>query len=113
MFDDKQWPALSDVLGEPIWMASPLFVNISARKINQSELDKMLAKETSRFEAEELLQALRKTRITAGLVRNADDLANDPHLRERGFFVTLGHPGQESMVVDASPIRFMSEGPAP
>ena len=112
VIDDGQWQALIDVLGTPHWMASPLFANRSARKVNQPELDEALAGETRRFEAEELVQTLRKVGITAGMVRNADDLAHDAHLRERGFFVRLEHPGQKAIIVDASPIRFMSAGPA-
>lgn len=111
VFDDRQWQALSEVMRAPIWMANPLFATRSARKVNQLALDEALAGETRHFEAEELVQALRKAGVTAGLVRSIDDLAHDPHLRERGFFVSLEYPGYAAAVVDASPIRFLSGGP--
>ncbi|MDO9123833.1 MAG: CoA transferase, partial [Deltaproteobacteria bacterium] len=44
--------------------------------------------------------------VAAGVVQNAEDLANDPHLMARDFFIPLEHPVLGKTVADASPIKF-------
>ena len=43
--------------------------------------------------------------VAAGVVKNASDLAKDPQLKERGFFVELDHPQLGKTISDAVPIR--------
>jgi formyl-CoA transferase len=51
---------------------------------------------------------LQEDGVAAGVVQNAADLAGDPQLRERGFFVDRP---EIAKLVDASPIK-LSETPA-
>ncbi len=45
------------------------------------------------------------------MVQNASDLAGDPQLKARGFFVELGHHDSGKTTSDAVPIR-LSDTPA-
>ena len=45
------------------------------------------------------------------MVQNAGDLADDSHLKERGFFIEQQHPEMGKTVSDATPIR-LSGSPA-
>jgi len=49
--------------------------------------------------------------VAAGVVQNTSDLANDPQLKSRGFFIELDHPQLGKIVSDATPIK-LSETPA-
>jgi benzylsuccinate CoA-transferase BbsF subunit len=60
---------------------------------------------TMQHTAEEVMTWLQAVGITAGVVQDARDLANDPQLRSRGFFVELDHPELGNTVSDAVPIR--------
>ena len=54
---------------------------------------------------------LQKEGVAAGAVQDARDLANDPQLRARGFFVELEHPELGKTISDATPIK-LSDTPA-
>ena len=54
---------------------------------------------------------LQEQGIAAGVVQDAGDLANDPQLRARGFFVEMDHPELGKTISDATPIR-LSDTPA-
>jgi len=44
-------------------------------------------------------------------VQNARDLAKDPQLKERGFFIELDHPEMGKTISDATPIRLSASPP--
>ena len=54
---------------------------------------------------------LQERGVAAGVVQDAGDLANDPQLKARGFFVELDHPQLGKTTSDATPIR-LSDTPA-
>ena len=49
--------------------------------------------------------------MAAGVVQDANDLANDPQLRARGFFIELDHPELGKTISDSTPIK-LSDTPA-
>jgi len=49
--------------------------------------------------------------VAAGVVRDASDLANNPRLRARDFFIELDHPELGRTISDAAPIK-LSDTPA-
>jgi crotonobetainyl-CoA:carnitine CoA-transferase CaiB-like acyl-CoA transferase len=57
------------------------------------------------------MQALQEAGVPAAAVNDASDLAADPHLCRRGFFVDLQHPTLGVIRADGNPIR-MSGTPA-
>ncbi len=61
--------------------------------------------------AEEVMALLQEQGVAAGVVQDAGDLANDPQLKERGFFIELDHPELGKTISDATPIR-LSQTPA-
>ena len=60
---------------------------------------------------EEVMAQLQEQGVAAGVVQNAGNLANDPQLRGRGFFVELDHPELGNTISDATPVR-LSDTPA-
>jgi crotonobetainyl-CoA:carnitine CoA-transferase CaiB-like acyl-CoA transferase len=54
---------------------------------------------------------LQEQGVPAGVVQDASDLASDPQLKQRGFFVELDHPELGKTISDATPIR-LSDTPA-
>jgi crotonobetainyl-CoA:carnitine CoA-transferase CaiB-like acyl-CoA transferase len=90
--DDAQWARFAEAIGEPALARDPRFVTLAARKVHEDALDEIVTRWTSARTVEDATATLQAAGIAAyGSARNAD-LAQDPHLLGRGFFVELPHP---------------------
>jgi len=89
---DEEWQAFCTAIGNPPWTEKERFTNQLSRWYNQDELDKLITEWTSQHEHYEVMHTLQHAGVTAAAVLNAGELINDPHLRERGYFVEVTHP---------------------
>ncbi len=105
---EAQWEALCRVLGDPSWTKDGIFSTIASRKTHADELDRHLSLWTSHRKAEEIVRALQESGVPAGVVQDARDLADDPQLRFRDFFVKIEDPDHGVRITDNLPIK--SEG---
>ncbi len=106
VFSEIEWETLCDILGRPDWTREERFSDLSKRTENKEDLDKFLEQWTQERSPEEVVNLLQQGGVAAGVVQNAEDLANDPHLIARDFFIPLEHPVLGKIVGDASPIKF-------
>jgi crotonobetainyl-CoA:carnitine CoA-transferase CaiB-like acyl-CoA transferase len=106
VFDESEWKALCRVLGNPAWTREERFSDLTKRKEHEEALDQFLGEWTAQQTAEEATGLLQESGVPAGVVQNAEDLAKDPHLTARGFFIPLDHPVLGETLADSSPIRF-------
>ena len=106
VFDEAEWQVLCKVMGYPDWTQEERFSTQSKRKEHSEELDIFLGQWTIQHPAEGVVELLQKSGIPAGVVQNAEDIARDPQLIAREFFVTVEHPVLGEMISDASPIKF-------
>jgi benzylsuccinate CoA-transferase BbsF subunit len=110
--NDEEWAAFKRALESPSWAEDDRFEGQANRLKNSEVLDSCIQEWTQDHTAEEVMIALQKEGVPAGIVQNAFDLANDPQLRERGFFFELEHLEMGKVVSDASPIRLSENTPA-
>jgi len=108
VFTDEEWQGFKRALGNPAWAEDKKFARLSDRIENKAELDRWAGAWTKRHTAEEVMTRLQENGVAAGVVQDAADLAGDPQLKARGFFIDQLEIGK---LVDASPIR-LSETPA-
>jgi len=106
VFNETEWENLCNILGRPDWTREERFSHLSRRRENKEDLDRFLEQWTLQHSPEEVVNLLQQGGVAAGVVQNAEDLAKDPHLMARDFFVPLEHPVLGKTVADASPIRF-------
>lgn len=106
VFEEEEWQALCDVLGRPAWTREERFSTMSKRKENAEALDELLGKWTVQHTPEEVVHLFQRAGISAGVVQNAEDLARDPQLIAREFFIHLEHPVLGETISDKSPINF-------
>jgi benzylsuccinate CoA-transferase BbsF subunit len=109
--NEDGWPGFRQALGDSPWSREKRFDTPLARRENRTELDSLVGGWTQEHTAVEVMAALQKYGVAAGVVQDAADLARDPQLRERGFFIKPEHPETGVQTADASPIR-LSETPA-
>lgn len=89
---DEEWRSFCQVMGHPPWTKDQKFATLSGRLASQEELDRLIEQWTSQYDQIELMNLLQRSGVKAGAVLNIEELAHDPHLRERGFFEELSHP---------------------
>lgn len=106
VFDEIQWAALCRAMGEPDWVREERFSTLSHRMAHADQLDALVEQWTARRSPESIVTDLRQAGIPCGVVQNARDLANDPHLQQRGFFAKMDHPVLGTTTTDRSPVRF-------
>ena len=111
VFSDEEWQGFKRALGNPPWAEEEKFATSPGRLENTKELDRLIETWTEKHTAEEVMTLLQQQGVAAGTVQDASDLANDPQLRARGFFIELDHPERGKTISDATPIR-LSDNPA-
>ena len=103
---EDEWQALCRVLGRADLINDDRFRTLSGRRTNEEQLDELIRRWTVERTAAEAVTLLQEASVPAGVVQNAEDLAHDPHLLARQFFVPLNHPVLGCTLNDRSPIRF-------
>jgi crotonobetainyl-CoA:carnitine CoA-transferase CaiB-like acyl-CoA transferase len=89
--DDAGWARFAACIGRPELAADPRFATLAARKRNEDALAEIVAGWTATRTVEDATATLQSAGIAAfGSARNSD-LAESPHLHERGYFVELEH----------------------
>jgi crotonobetainyl-CoA:carnitine CoA-transferase CaiB-like acyl-CoA transferase len=89
---DEEFAALAQVMGRPELADDPRFADAASRKQNEAELDALIAEWTRSRDRDRVVEILSEAGLAAAPSRNAEELARDPHLRERGAFVEVDHP---------------------
>jgi crotonobetainyl-CoA:carnitine CoA-transferase CaiB-like acyl-CoA transferase len=89
---EYEWCRLCEAMGQPALADDPRFTDAAARKRNEDELDRIITNWTSTRERWEVARMLQQAGVASIPTLSIKDLFEDPHLRERGFFVNLPHP---------------------
>ena len=113
VFNEVEWKKLRDVMGDPPWAREDKFSTMSNRKMHETELDTYIEKWTIKHTPEEIVQRLQEAHVSSGVVQNAEDLANDPHLLARNYFGEIKHPLLGTSKADKCPIKFKGGGIGP
>lgn len=93
VLDELQWESLCRAAGRPEWVEDSRFRTLANRKLNEDELDALIAEWSIQFAPEELMALLQGAGVPAGVVFDEEDLVDkDPHLREKGFYRVLDKP---------------------
>jgi len=89
---DDEWKAFCEAIGNPEWCKQEMFSDRLGRWNNQDELDKLIAEWTINYSPYEVMETMQKAGVAAGPSLEQKTLLEDPHIRERGFFVEIDHP---------------------
>ncbi len=102
---------LMDAIGKPEYKTDPRFKTNEARikKESRAELNRVISEWFAKMTLAEALEACEQNQITAGLITNMRDIAEDPHVRERKTLVDIDDPstGKTIRMPDV-PIRILN-----
>lgn len=113
VFTDEEWQAFCEVLGNPSWTREERFATVAERLRNVAELDQLVAEWTKQRTAEEVMTLLQRVGVAVGVVQDARDVAKDPQLRERGFFIGEGETRMDGTPIKLSATSARFDRPAP
>jgi len=88
---DEEWHRLADVMGVAA-DDRDRFATLAARKADENTIEALVGAWTATRTTEELMTLLQRAGLAAAPAMTNQDIHDDPHLRERGFFVELEHP---------------------
>ncbi len=89
---DGEWRALCDIMGQPQLADDPRFRTLANRKANEDELERIVEEWTSTLDPFEATRRLQEAGVAAFPPLMNRELAEDPHLNARGYFVEKEHP---------------------
>jgi len=101
---DAEWRALAGVLGcDP---ADARYATLSARLQHREELDALLAARLAACDADETAGRLQQAGVCAHVSWNMQDIASDPHLKERRAVTEVSAPDIPPRLAVGAPARF-------
>jgi crotonobetainyl-CoA:carnitine CoA-transferase CaiB-like acyl-CoA transferase len=112
IYNDKQWKAYFDVLGNPPQAADPRFANQEVRSRNYDTAYAFVAEQMKRRTTAEWIEALERADIPVQRMNSLADIVADPHLAATGFFATREHPSEGTIRSMAVPSEWSESPPA-
>lgn len=90
--NDEEWNALCQVMQRLDLASDDRFSDQLSRWRNREELDTIISAWTYEHQARQVMEMLQEADVAAVQTFSVADIANDPHLRERGFIQQIEHP---------------------
>jgi len=81
------------------------FATAQMRFKHRDEVDVMVSNWTRKFDKHTVMKMLGEAGVPAGAVFDTQELSSDPHLRQRGAFVTVKHPVRGDFTMPGCPVR--------
>jgi crotonobetainyl-CoA:carnitine CoA-transferase CaiB-like acyl-CoA transferase len=110
IYNDKQWRAFFDVIGQPEKFKDPRFSNQEARSKHYPEAYAFVAEELKKRSTGEWIEALEHADIPVQRMNSIADIVADPHLAATGYFRSVEHPSEGRIRSMAVPSEW-SESP--
>lgn len=89
---DTVFARLAEAMGQPGLAQDAKYATHSARGAHQAELDQLVGRWTSTLSRDQVLAAMDKAGVPAGLIYRAPEMLDDPHFRARQAIVSTQHP---------------------
>ncbi|HYX01371.1 MAG TPA: CoA transferase, partial [Reyranella sp.] len=106
------WQSMCQLLGRADLAEHPEYSTTPGRARHMAEIDDMVGAWTIAKPKEEVMRLLNEAHVPCAPVKTAREVARDPHLEARGFWVDVKHPRRGPTRVPISPIRLHTGGKA-
>src|SRR5689334_16172370 len=90
--DDAAWGRFAKAIGRRELASDARYATAATRKAREDELDELVTAWTSTRSPEDVTAELQAAGVAAFTAATNEDLAEDPHLNQRGYFAELPHP---------------------
>ncbi len=110
IYNDKQWKAFFDVIGQPEKFQDPKFSHQEVRSKHYAEAYAFVAEEMKKRSTAQWIEALERADIPVQRMNSIDDIVADPHLAATGYWRFVEHPTEGRIRSMAVPSEW-SESP--
>jgi len=107
---ERHWQSMCQLLGRAELATHPEYGSTVARARNMAEIDDIVGAWTLPRSKADVMQILNEAHVPSSPVKTAKEVATDPHLEARGFWVDIDHPRRGRTRVPISPIRLHTGG---
>ena len=107
---ERHWQSMCRILGRQDLAEHPGYSTTSSRARHMQEIDDIVGAWTITRTKDEVLNLLNEAHVPCAPVKTAREVAYDPHLEARGFWVDVDHPRRGRTRVPISPIRLHTAG---
>ena len=111
IYNDKQWRAYFQVLGNPPQASDPRFASQEIRSRHYAEAYAFVAEQMKTRTTAEWIEALESADIPVQRMASLADIVADPHLAATGFFATREHPSEGRIRSMAVPSEWSESSP--
>lgn len=105
-YTDRQWQSFWQLAGTPDVADDPRFKTIGDRSRNIDALYDLAGRIMTSRDTHEWLRLLEDAQIPAGPVNSLDDVLQDKHLQNIGFFRDVVHPSEGELMIPDTPYLF-------
>lgn len=105
-YNDKQWRQFFRVVGRDDLLGDARFVDMAARTANVDALYAILSEALTARSSAEWQTLLTENDIPNVPVTDPEDLLDDPHLADVGFFATRQHATEGEIRMTTPPVQF-------
>lgn len=106
VYTDAHWAQFFELIGHPELATDERYATLWGRTQEHDALYPLIDESLRGDTTDEWLERLRAAGIPAVRYAEVEDLFEDPHLREVGFFASVPHPSEGDLVQFATPVRF-------
>ena len=110
IYNDKQWKAFFEVIGQPEKFGDAKFSNQEIRSKHYAEAYALVAEEMKKRTTAQWIAALERADIPVQRMNSLADIVADPHLAATGYFRSVEHPSEGRLRSMAVPSEW-SESP--
>jgi len=89
---DEHWHRLCKAIGKPEWIEDPQYRTKRQRWEKKYVLAEEIEKVTAQYTVKEVGEMMDRERVANSPIQNVAQVVEDPHLRDRGYFVEVEHP---------------------
>ncbi len=107
---DEHWQRFCRAINRPDWAADPALATKAQRWAKKYVLQEEIEKITSQRTVKEVGEMMDRERVANSPILNIQQVVDDPHLNERGYFVEVEHPVIGKAKIPGMPFQ-LSETP--
>jgi len=100
-----QWNGLARVMGDPEWAQAEMFQDMFARAQNSDVIYPLIQEWTMQHTKQEIMDLCQANGCPTTALFTVAEVAEHPHLKQRGYFADIEHPAMGRVRVMGAPVH--------